>query len=103
MHCRIGHEIKLTETLSLYYVQNTSNSLCKKGMMCVWEGEITPVLRICLVSGCGCSGDICHSVSKSLRGGYANEWRIPLDKDMDLVLSEIEADGQNLSFDYSLE
>lgn len=97
-----GKEVRISETLSVLYVTNKGNSLCPKGAMCVWEGEITPVLRVCLKSSCGCSGEFCESVSKTLRGGYTDEWRIPM-PGMDLVLSSVQADGEKISFNVSIQ
>lgn len=89
-----GIDTKLTSTLSLLYVQDRA--------MCIWEGSITPVIRVCLKSSCGCSGDFCESVSMQLTGGYTNEWRIQI-LGLELVLTNVSADGRSLKFNFMIE
>lgn len=97
-----GIDTKLTSTLSLLYVQDRENSLCPDRAMCIWEGSITPVIRVCLKSSCGCSGDFCESVSMQLTGGYINEWRIQI-LGLELVLTNVSADGRSLKFNFMIE
>jgi hypothetical protein len=97
-----SQEMKIADTLSLMYVGDLDNSLCLEDMKCIWKGSITPAVRVCLRSSCGCSDDFCESVSKVLEGGHVDEWRIQV-LNLELVLLDVQADGTSLSFDFAIE
>lgn len=106
MRVHMKEKVQLTETMSLLYVQNKENSLCRKGTMCLWEGQVVPVVNICMESSCGCSLEACNSTSIVLRGGHSDEWSTSVGG-YTLILKHIQYSqgikGEYLDFQYYIE
>lgn len=81
-----GEEIHITETISLLYVKNTD----------------VPVLRACIRSSCGCSGDYCESSTYEMSDNYIEEWRIDL-RSVELVLTNVRIDDESIEFDLYID